>query len=116
MIQSACRYLKQSKSSLYSLFCFSIFILVSSTGILPYQSIFNHRLKYLSRLPVHDNGMFPRCYPTLTHITHHSSVSDYLGRKKPPRRFVRHKTSDWSASIKGCSIISIKKTVVLILN
>lgn len=32
-VQSACRYLKQSKSSPYSSFCISIFIFESSTGM-----------------------------------------------------------------------------------
>lgn len=81
-VQSACRYLKQSKSSLYSSFCISIFIFESSTGMFHIKSPVNYRLGYLSRLPVNDNGMFPRCYPTLTQITHNSSVSDYLRKKE----------------------------------
>lgn len=115
-VQSACRYLKQSKSSLYSSFCISIFIFESSTGMFHINHLsitdWDTWADYLS--------MTMECFPGVTQPWHKLPIIPQClitwGRKKPAKKIREAQGGRLVGFNKGCSIISIKKTVVLILN
>lgn len=115
-VQSACRYLKQSKSSLYSSFCISIFIFESSTGMFHINHLsitdWDTWADYLS--------MTMECFPGVTQPWHKLPIIPQClitWRRKKPAKKIREAQGDRLVGFnKGCSIISIKKTVVLILN
>lgn len=115
-VQSARRYLKQSKSSLYSSFCISIFIFESSTGMFHINHLsitdWDTWADYLS--------MTMECFPGVTQPWHKlPTIPQCLitwGRKKPAKKIREAQGGRLVGFNKGCSIISIKKTVVLILN
>lgn len=109
-VQSACRYLKQSKSSLYSSFCISIFILnhPQVCSITDWDTWAD----YLS--------MTMECFPGVTQPWHKLPIIPQClitwRRKKPAKKIREAQGGRLVGFNKGCSIISIKKTVVLILN
>lgn len=108
-VQSACRYLKQSKSSLYSSFCISIFILnhpqVCSTLItcqlpigIPEQITCQWQWNVSQVLPNLDTN-----YPQFL------SVWLLEEEGSQPRRFVRRKAAGWWASIKDVQLSQSKR-------